>query len=300
MIFSAKGISNTQRLDRVLRNQFPEWGRQAVQRLISARQVRVNGKTVWLASWKVRDGDRIELLSIPEAKPLPPQCFDDNWLIAQDDDLVVVNKPAGLLSEAPRFRDAINLLDLAKERFGDLRLFHRLDRDTSGVMLLTRPGAVNRYLDRAFKERWVQKRYLAIVTMPNQLQVEGIIHARLALHPQRRDQMMVVTRGGKWAITEYTIVATDQATGVQLIELQPKTGRTHQLRVHLAHLDAPILGDRLYGDTTSASRLLLHAHQIALPAIDGYPHRSYIAPLPDEFLQYSITTRLRGSRESNE
>ena len=271
------------RLDRLLRNRFPEWGRQAVQQLISGNQVRVNGKTVWLASWKVRGEDTIELLTVPEARPTPPQQFDNRWLLAQEDDLIVVNKPAGLLAEAPRFRDAINLLDLARTEFGELILFHRLDRDTSGVMLLTRPGAVNQYLDRAFKTHQIQKTYLAVVATPNRLQPQGTINARLDKHPQRRDMTCVVDRGGKHAITDYRIVAENRPQRQQLIELHPRTGRTHQLRVHLAHLGAPILGDRLYGNRESAERLLLHAQRLVLPALEEYAERVYVAPLPDVF-----------------
>lgn len=278
-----QGLPKPTRLDRLLRDRFPAWGRQAVQQLISAQKVRVNDKPVWLASWEVKNGDRLELLATPAAKPTPPQRFGEAWLLAQEAEFIVVNKPAGLLAEAPRFRDDANLLDLARARFGELILFHRLDRDTSGVVLLTRPGPINQYLDRAFQSHQIQKTYLAVVALPNRLQAQGVITARLDSHPQRRDQMTVVTRGGKHAVTEYRVVAEDKAHGRQLVELHPQTGRTHQLRVHLAHLGAPILGDRLYGDGASADRLLLHAQRLVLPTSDGYPQRTYEAPLPDLF-----------------
>jgi len=278
-----QGLAKPTRLDRLLRDRFPAWGRQAVQQLISAQKVRVNGKPVWLASWQVHNGDRLELLSTPVAKPTPPQRFADAWLLAQEAEFIVVNKPAGLLAEAPRFRDDANLLDLARARFGDLILFHRLDRDTSGVVLLTRPGPINQYLDRAFQSHQIQKTYLAVVALPNRLQAQGVITARLDNHPQRRDQMTVVTRGGKHAVTDYRVIAEDKAEERQLVELHPQTGRTHQLRVHLAHLGAPILGDRLYGNGASAERLLLHAYQLVLPAVDAYPQRIYCAPIPQPF-----------------
>lgn len=275
-------LSKPTRLDRVLRDRFPDWGRQAVQQLITAKGVRVNGRPVWLASWQVQNGDRLEILQPPAAKPPPLVKFDDRWLIAQEADLIVVNKPEGLLSEAPPMREAAaNLLDLAKARFGDLILFHRLDRDTSGVVLLTRPGPVNQYLDRAFKAGLVEKEYLAVVAKPNQLQTHGFIDAALDVHPQRRDMMQVVKRGGKRAVTEYCVA--DEAGMRQVIGLRPQTGRTHQLRVHLALLGAPILGDRLYGDAASAPRLLLHAHRLILPALMGLPARTYLAPEPPEF-----------------
>lgn len=276
-----QGLAKPARLDRVLRDRFPEWGRQAVQGLISAKGVKVNGRTVWLASWQVQNGDQIEIAQPPAAKPAPLAHFEDRWLIAVEDELIVINKPAGLLSEAPSMRDAANLLDLAKTRFGELILFHRLDRDTSGVVLLTRPGPINQYLDRAFKEGLVQKEYLAVVAKPNGLAASGVINARLDSHPQRRDMMTVVTRGGQAAVTRYAIVEENQ--NCQLVRLWPQTGRTHQLRVHLAHLGAPILGDRLYGQVDSAKRLLLHAQRITLPALASWPERSYTAPAPVAF-----------------
>ena len=276
-----QGLPKPTRLDRFLRDRFPDWGRQAVQGLITAKGVQVNGRAVWLASWQVQNGDRIEIAQPPAAKPAPLLQFEDRWLIAVEDDLVVVNKPEGLLSEAPSMRDAANLLHLAKARFGELILFHRLDRDTSGVVLLTRPGPINQYLDRAFKEGLVQKEYLAVVAKPNQLAASGVINARLDSHPQRRDMMTVVVRGGKAAVTRYAVV--EESKDRQLVRLWPETGRTHQLRVHLAHLGAPILGDRLYGQADRAVRLLLHAQRITLPALAGFPERRYEAPLPAQF-----------------
>lgn len=277
-------LAKPTRLDRVLRDCFPNWGRQAVQQLITSKGVKVNGRAVWLASWQVQNGDRLEIAQPPQAKPAPLAHFEERWLIGVEDDLIVVNKPEGLLAEAPRWRPAANLLDLAQARFGELILFHRLDRDTSGVVLLTRPGPINQVLDRAFKEGLVQKEYLAVVAKPNRLAASGVINARLDSHPQRRDMMTVVARGGQAAVTRYAVV--EESQNRQLVRLWPQTGRTHQLRIHLAHLGAPILGDRLYGQADSAKRLLLHAQRITLPARCGFPERHYEAALvsPDDWI----------------
>jgi RluA family pseudouridine synthase len=277
------GLEQPGRLDRFLRHRFPQWGRQAVDTLISSRKVYVNDRLVWLGSWQVENGDRLALFEQPEAKPQAPTTFDDHWLIAVVDELIVVNKPAGLLSEAPRHGQQGNLLDLARQRFGPVTLFHRLDRDTSGVILLTRPGPINQYLDQVFQDRQVEKGYLAVVAAGNQLEHEGVISARIGSHPLRRDMMAVVERGGKPAVTRYQVIA--EQAGRQWLKLWPETGRTHQLRVHLAWLEAPILGDRLYGrDWHQVERLMLHAHQISLPPFDGYPARNFKAPLPPDFL----------------
>lgn len=280
--FIAQRLPKPTRLDRVLRDQFPNWGRQAVQRLIAAGKVTLQGRVVRLASWEVHNGDRISIGEVPEEKTAPPEKLDDAWIIAEERDLVAINKPAGLLSEPTRFSPAANLLDLARERFGDLVLFHRLDRDTSGVVLLTRPGSVNKYLDEAFKTHAISKEYLAVVATPNRLQREGVIDARLGPHPTRRDRRAVVAKGGQGAVTRYAI--EQEAAGNQLVRLWPETGRTHQLRLHLAHLGAPIIGDRLYGSPpATGQRLLLHAERIALPEAEGFPARSFHAPLTDGF-----------------
>lgn len=282
VFLAVRGLAQPTRLDRVLRTAYPQAGRQAVQRLIGAGQVMVNGQTVRLSSWLVRNGDRLGLLAELAAKPAQPAAFDDAWIIAEEVDLIAVNKPAGLLSEVARDPNAANLLDLAAARFGPLTLFHRLDRDTSGVVLLTRGGPVNRYLDEAFKAGTVTKEYVAVVALPNQLDRAGVITARLDRHPTRSDLMAVTQRGGQRAVTRYEIVA--EAEGRQWVRLWPETGRTHQLRVHLAHLDAPIVGDRLYNPAwQQAARLMLHAWRITLPAMDGWPERIFSAPLPTDF-----------------
>ena len=266
----------------MLRDQFPLWGRQAVQRLIAAGNVQLNGRVVWLASWEVNSGDRLEIASPPTPKTLPPDVFDDAWVIAQEEDLIAINKPAGLLCEPKRFSSTSNLLELASARFGPLVLFHRLDRDTSGIVLLTRPGAINKYLDTAFKSHTILKEYLAVVATPHRLAASGVIDVRLGPDPERRDRMTVVPRGGQRAVTRYALEET--ANGRQRVRLWPQTGRTHQLRLHLAHLGAPILGDRLYGPRLNEPpRLLLHAERLELPETDEYPARSFVAPLPEGF-----------------
>lgn len=274
-------VASATRLDRVLRDQFPEWGRKEVQRAIGSGKVRINGRVVKLSSWEVHARDRLEIVDPPAPKPAAVGKFDDAWIIAKDDELIVLNKPPGLLSEATKFSPAANLLDLAQERFGEVKLAHRLDRDTSGVILLARPGPINKYLSAVFQGRAVDKQYLAVVTTPNKLQRDGIICARIGPHPERRDLMMVVERGPS-ARTSYSIL--EERDGRQLLQLHPETGRTHQLRVHLAHMGAPIIGDRLYGpQPPQHPRLLLHAEQITLPERMGYPSRSFTTPRPVDF-----------------
>lgn len=271
------------RLDRFLRDQFPDAGRRAIQSLISGGRVKVNGREARLSSWEIRNGDRVELPAAPRAKPRPFAAFDDRWLIADDGDIIVVNKPAGLLAEPTRYTGAVNLLALAEARFGKVTLFHRLDRDTSGVILLTRSAEANRYLDHAFQTHTVAKEYVAVVSAANRLEPSGVISAAIGHDPARRDMMAVAEQGGKPAVTRYQVIAATDAA--QWVQLWPQTGRTHQLRVHLAHLGAPILGDRLYGSERKPStRLMLHALRITLPAAGAFAARTFHALLPDDFL----------------
>lgn len=290
------GLGAPQRLDRALRDRFPAWGRKAVGEAIYVGRVWVNGKQVWLSSWQVKNGDRIEVRNPPPPKAAsveadPPTAFDPAWLIADAGELLAVNKPSGLLSEPTRWGTGVNLRDLAQRHFGDVILFHRLDRDTSGVLLLTRPGKVNRWLAAVFARREVQKQYVALVRAPAPLPAEGVFTACLAPDEARMDRMVVVAQGGQHATTRFAL--GERFAGplgdVQLVQLWPETGRTHQLRVHLAHAGAPILGDILYGAASTAPRLMLHAWRIALPernespSLAAAPARRFEAPLPIAF-----------------
>ncbi len=276
-------LSRPTRLDRALRDRFPNWGRQAVGKLINSRKVKVNGRTVWLSSWQVHNGDRLEISEAPPDKNRAPSKLADDWLVSKDSDLLVLNKPAGLLSHAVRAEGDDNLLSLATERFGPLNLFHRLDRDASGLVMLTRGGAINRYLDIAFKRMIVKKEYVALVPASDRLSKTGVIKTRIGPHPSRRDMMAAVEQGGRQAMTSYKVIG--EAAGLYLLCVWPKTGRTHQLRVHLLSMGSPILGDRLYGpQPPSTRRLMLHAHRLTLPEVTPYPRRVFQAPLPEDYL----------------
>jgi len=283
--FLANHAGDPKRLDRVLRDNYPSASRQSIQELIHSKQVRVNGRAIWLASWKVASGDRITVATPPTSLPVLHTLFDPGWIIADTGDIIAVNKPAGLLSEPARRTDRASLLQLANAALGPVTLFHRLDRDTSGVLLMTRNGSINQRMARAFGTRTVIKEYVAEVTMPNRLEATGTIITRMNTDPQRSDRMVVVFKGGQLAATHYTRI--EDASGRAWVRLQPDTGRTHQLRVHMAYLGAPILGDLLYGDPGSAARLMLHARRITLPVEIFGPDMTFTAPLPDEFMTMS-------------
>ena len=261
------------RLDRYLRDAEPSIGRAAVGPLIAGGSVRVNRRVVRLSSWEVDPSDRVDVdpRALSRAAAAldqgPEWHWDSRWLAADDGDVVVIDKPSGLRIEQVRNGDdRPNLLKLARAAIDPgLALAHRLDRDTSGLVVLTRPGPIRVTLDAAFKAHTVGKTYAAVVSRVGKLERDGRITARVA--PAAKGRMQVVDRGGDRAVTIYS--RTDLS-----VVLRPETGRTHQLRVHLAALDAPILGDTLYAGAT-ADRLHLHAEELSLP--DG---RSWTSPVP--------------------
>ena len=163
-----------------------------------------------------------------------------------------------------------------------LGIVHRLDRATSGVMICARNLTTASYLSRQFAERKAKKVYLALVSS-----LPGHSAARINLpigRSRRAPATFVVDGNGKVAITDYT-VQKEYPDGRALLELRPLTGRTHQLRVHLAHLGCPIVGDAVYGHAHYGDRLMLHAYQleISIPGQDGAERRIFTAPLPADF-----------------
>jgi len=183
--------------------------------------------------------------------------YADPWLLA-------LLKPSGLLSQpglGPELADS--LISRAQERWPEARLVHRLDRDTSGLILLARDATTHRALSAAFAERRVRKTYLAVVQgLPADR--GGVINqplARIATRPPRYG-VVPLKQGGKPALTRWRVLRRFE--GSSLLLLQPRTGRSHQLRVHLADLGHPVLGDPIYGESAAAPRLQLHAAGLQL------------------------------------
>ena len=210
--------------------------------------------------------------------------MNDPRIVFADDEVVVIDKPAGMPSvpaRSPLEPPAVAVV-LAGD-WGPLEAVHRLDRDTSGLLVLARTAAARAALGRAFESRRVTKRYLAVVsgTLPAS---GGTVHLPLADDPTRPPAKRVDPILGRRATTRWRVLATRAAaTGPEaVVELEPVTGRGHQLRVHLAWLGCPILGDRLYGprDRAAAGRLALHAAAVGFPhPADGRPVRLVSPPL---------------------
>jgi 23S rRNA pseudouridine955/2504/2580 synthase len=286
------------RLDRWFKQHFPGLGHGALEKLLRTGQVRVDGKrakaNLRLASGQVVRVPPLAETGAPGSGPKPERPVADTdarWLqdavLYRDRDLLAIAKPAGLAVQGgtgtDRHLDA--MLDALRFDAAERpRLVHRLDKDTSGVLLLARSAAAARWIGEAFRARDARKIYWAVVAGVPQPR-QGKIDAPLAKLPGAAGERMAVDDAGKRAITLYSVVDRlgDKAAWVALM---PLTGRTHQLRAHMALIGHPILGDGKYGAAASrpeipglARQLHLHARSIALIRPDG---RSITveAPLP--------------------
>jgi tRNA pseudouridine32 synthase/23S rRNA pseudouridine746 synthase len=181
-------------------------------------------------------------------------------LIHQDASLLVVDKPAGLLAVPGRGEDKQDSLATRLQRqFPEALVVHRLDMATSGLMLFARNAEVQRRMSRAFAERRVEKRYLAVVA--GQMETSGEIDLPILADWLNRPLRKIDAEQGKPSLTRYTLLKYDSILDISRIELEPVTGRTHQLRVHLQAIGHSILGDTLY-QGRAAARLLLHASRL--------------------------------------
>jgi tRNA pseudouridine32 synthase/23S rRNA pseudouridine746 synthase len=217
--------------------------------------------------------------------------FVQSLVIHRDDDLLAVNKPPGLSSQGGRID--VNTLDellgaFAKPSGSRPRLVHRLDRDTSGVLLAARSQLAAAYMGRAMMGRRVRKTYLAIVAPGPPDPREGSIEAALLREDIGRESRVRVSQNpeAKVAVTRYRTLAANDAAA--LVELRPMTGRMHQLRVHMAHIGRPIAGDARYGGALvlageAAPRLMLHARALVFPHPSDGRETRIEAPVPEDF-----------------
>lgn len=189
-------------------------------------------------------------------------------LLYQDDELLVFDKPSGLLSVPGRGRDKQDsLLTRVRDEFPDALTVHRLDMETSGVMLFARGLETQRYLGGLFEKRRIRKRYIAVVDglVPHE---QGEIDKPLITDWPNRPRQIVDDQHGKASLTCYKVIRRYIETHTTRVELAPETGRTHQIRVHLQSIGHPVLGDSLYappGARDRSHRLLLHAVSLSLP-----------------------------------
>ncbi len=265
------------RLDHLLVKQHPEYNRSSLQTFIKSGFVYVDGAVVKKPNAQFEPSASI-ILDVPEAKT--PANFQCPKILFEDAHVKVVDKPTGLLSMAK----GEYCPEPTLEDFG--LLVHRLDRDTSGVVILAKDPETQKFLRNQFQNRKTHKTYLAVVEGHPKLP-EAKIDLPLARN-LKHPTTFQVDPNGKPSVTFYkTLKQSDRYT---LLELKPITGRTHQLRVHLKYLGIPILGDRVYGskskvlsaDKTSEPRLFLHAKSLEI-TLPGGDRRIFESPAPPEF-----------------
>ena len=286
------------RLDRWLGSRFPNLSHSLVQKLLRTGQVRVNGARA-AGNFRLSAGQHVRIPPMADSGPLSQ---DVNSAIDSEDgrvlrsrilyenhELIVIDKPAGMAVQGGtgqrRHVDGLSRA-LVMGNEPPPKLVHRLDKDTSGVLLLAKSATAARRLGHAFKMGKVRKKYWAVVVGVPEL-AAGIIENRL----EKRagvggERVIVVSNRGRPARTRYKILDRSGSLAT-LLALYPETGRTHQLRVHCSELGTPILGDGKYGgrksflaDLPTARQLHLHARSIELPIGDGTDLR-LVAPMPD-------------------
>ncbi|MEO5950187.1 MAG: RluA family pseudouridine synthase [Candidatus Saccharimonadales bacterium] len=279
-VYLFEANSGKQRLDLELAERFPDISRSTWQKHIKAGHVSVNGETELSSKRDVLPTENIAL-SIPDAEDFSDEVLP---IVFIDDNVIVINKPIGVLTHSKgALNDEFSVATFFS-RYCDYNkdtnrpgIVHRLDRDTSGIMIGARNEQTATLLQKQFADRRTKKTYIAITDgIPKQ--DEAKIDLPIGRNPSAPSTFRVDPKG-KNATTTYKVLAMNEDSA--LIKLQPRTGRTHQLRVHMAYLGTPIKGDRVYGK--QSDRLYLHAKDLEITIPSG-DRQIFSAPLPDSFL----------------
>ena len=288
-----------ERLDTFLRAQFPAVSRGTIQRLIEQGHITVNGEKV-KPTHAPRAGERINVYW-PEARPAEARPEDlPLEIIYEDKDLLVLNKAPGMVVHPAAGNEEHTLVNaLLHHCKGQLSgiggvarpgIVHRLDKDTSGCLVVAKNDATHLALSAQFAERSLDKTYVAIVcgAMPH---ATGEIRAAIARHPSHRKRMAVTEDAGRDAWTSYRVI--ERLKHATFVQATLHTGRTHQIRVHFQHIGFPIVGDDTYGagqnrrlkelTRFAASRVMLHAYQLEFIHPRTKRKRKFEAPLPEDF-----------------
>ena len=285
--------SDGERLDRFVARSLPELTRSRVRRLIDEGLVTIDGRPPAKAGVALAIGQRVRVtIPPPEPSELVPEALPLR-VVYEDDDLLVIDKPAGMtVHPAPGHASGTLVHALLAHCPGLARvgeagrpgIVHRLDKDTSGLIIIAKTQDAHAALARQLKEREVEKTYVALVEGTLK-QREGVIEAPLGRHPAQRKKIAVV-QGGREARTRYRVLR--EIDGRSLLEVRPETGRTHQIRVHLAAIGHPVTGDRVYGGRAALPglrRQFLHAQRLAFRHPRTGARLDLETPLPDDLAQ---------------
>jgi 23S rRNA pseudouridine1911/1915/1917 synthase len=281
-----------ERLDKFLASQFSHVSRSRVQMWIDSGAVRFDDARKTASSTRVAAGDTVWVTpqEPPEQLAFLPEPVE--FAVAyEDDQVIVISKPAGLVVHPGAGNWSGTLLNGLLHRFTELArvpragIVHRLDKDTSGLMVVARTLQAQFHLVNQLKARSIARKYIAFCQRAPHPPV-GVVDAPIGRDPRNRLRMAVLTTDGKGgakeAVTHYMTVAIDPASGIARVHCALETGRTHQIRVHLAYLRAPLLADTLYGAAPSAliTRQALHAARLSFAHPGSSKTLEFIAPLP--------------------
>jgi len=302
---TADAIDAGKRLDAFLHERLPEFSRSRLQSWIKDQRVLIGGREV-RPSYLLRGGEDVlvnpadlpSLKAVPEDLPLK--------ILYEDADVIVVDKPAGMVVHAGAGHFSGTLVNALLHRFErlasgseDLRpgIVHRLDKETSGVLVIARTDKAHHSLSSQFRNREVEKIYLALVH-GRMKTPEDRITTPIARDPLRRTRMTTKLATGRSALTEYRVL--EELENLSFLEVRIGTGRTHQIRVHLSSLRHPVVGDRLYGAPAevaglpSLNRFFLHAHRLRFSSPSGGHSIIIESPLPPELADFLRSAKKRG------
>jgi 23S rRNA pseudouridine1911/1915/1917 synthase len=298
------------RLDKFLDSKCPDLSRSFIQKLIKDKCVKIHGKEMSKASHKLSDGDVVEL-TVPDPKSVDIHPVDLNLdIIYEDKNFIIVNKVSGLVvhpgagvgEEVTLVHGVMHAVKDLSGIGGELRpgIVHRLDKDTSGLIMICKNDTAHKFYAEKFKNREMKKTYVAL-TFGEPTASEGTIESEIGRHPKNRIKMASGGLQPKAAKTSYKVI--EGFNHFSFIEIDLHTGRTHQIRVHFSENRLPILGDPIYGDTNVSNniwsiissqkkpylkiknlecRLMLHSHRLSFIDQNG-EERTFEAPIPDEF-----------------
>lgn len=293
-------VQNAVRLDKVVQERLPDFSRSRIEGLIKAGYVKVNGIAAIKAGQKVVESDAIAIELPPPVPPIPqPEDIPLNVLF-EDSDILILNKAPGMVVHPAPGHASGTLVNALLHHCPDLAgiggvvrpgIVHRLDRDTSGLMVVAKTQSAMDGLAKAFAtHKTVEKTYLALCHGRPRLE-SGRIENMIGRHPVDRKRMAIVEKDGKLAITNYRV---ERVIGpISLIECRIETGRTHQIRVHMASLGCPVIGDSAYGKSALDKRLspvparqMLHAWRLLLWHPVTGEKLSFEAPVPADMAAY--------------
>ena len=293
-------VQNAVRLDKVVQERLPDFSRSRIEGLIKAGYVKVNGIAAIKAGQKVVESDAIAIELPPPVPPIPqPEDIPLNVLF-EDSDILILNKAPGMVVHPAPGHASGTLVNALLHHCPDLAglggvvrpgIVHRLDRDTSGLMVVAKTQSAMDGLAKAFAtHKTVEKTYLALCHGRPRLE-SGRIENMIGRHPVDRKRMAIVEKDGKLAITNYRV---ERVIGpISLIECRIETGRTHQIRVHMASLGCPVIGDSAYGKSALDKRLspvparqMLHAWRLVLWHPVTGEKLSFEAPVPADMAAY--------------